>query len=158
MIRLLAGILITSLIVFGCKKDDEPQISPEEQFAKDIQIIEDYLAQEGLVAERTASGLHYIILEEGSGEHPGPGDTVEVKYKGYLPDGRIFDQTRPATTLIHPLDDFIDGWTEGLQYLRSEGGKGMFLIPSELGYGRNVAGSIPANSVLIFELTLIKFF
>ena len=152
------GLLLLGIVVFGCKKDDEPKLSPEEQFAKDIEIIEDYLAAEGLVAEKSASGLHYIILEQGTGDFPSPGDTVEVKYKGYLTDGRVFDQTRPATTLIHPLDQFIEGWTEGLQYLRSKGGKGMFFIPSALGYGQNATGSIPANSVLIFDLTLIDFF
>ena len=84
-----------------------------------------------------------------------PGDTVEVKYKGYLPDGRVFDQTAPANTLIFPLDRFIDGWVEGLQYLKSGGGKGMLFIPSVLGYGSQSTGGIPANSVLIFDLTLL---
>ena len=154
--RILAISLLAILTMLSCKKDDEPSLSATEQFEMDIMIIEDYLATEGLVAEKTASGLHYIITEEGAGVHPAPGDTVEVKYKGFLIDGRVFDQTAPANTLIFPLNDFIDGWVEGLQYLKSEGGKGKLLIPSVLGYGNRSVGNIPPNSVLIFDLTLLK--
>jgi FKBP-type peptidyl-prolyl cis-trans isomerase FkpA len=154
--RIVVLSILAVLTILSCKKDDEPSLSAAEQFDKDIMIIEDYLATEGLVAERTASGLHYIIVQEGTGIHPMPGDTVEVKYKGFLPDGRLFDQTAPANTLIFPLSDFIEGWVEGLQYLKSEGGKGKLLIPSALGYGSRATGSIPANSVLIFDLTLLK--
>ena len=38
----------------------------------------------------------------------------------------------------------------------SEGGSGILLIPSALGYGNQAVGSIPANSVLIFEVTLLN--
>ncbi|MCB0689432.1 MAG: hypothetical protein KDC53_22995, partial [Saprospiraceae bacterium] len=57
------------LVISGCKKDDEG-LTPQEQFDEDIMIIEDYLQDHNLVAEKTASGLHYIITEEGTGEYP----------------------------------------------------------------------------------------
>jgi len=47
----------------------------------------------------------------------------------------------------------IQGWQIGLPYF-SEGGSGKLLIPSELGYGSQKAGDIPANSVLIFDIQL----
>ncbi len=149
---LLAGVLL----VIACNKDED-QLSPADQFALDIKIIEDYLSEKGLTAQKTASGLHYFITEEGPGDHPAPGDTVTVKYKGYLTDGRIFDQTAPANVLTLPLDQFIPGWVEGIPYLRSGGGKGTLLLPSILGYGPFEVGSIPANSVLIFDVTLVDF-
>ncbi len=150
-------ILFVAILVFisSCKKEDD-SLSPADQFAMDINIIEDYLLAKGLSAQKTSSGLHYIITEEGPGEHPAPGDTVTVKYKGYLTNGAVFDQTSPANTLTLPLNRFIQGWIEGLPYLRSGGGKGILLMPSALGYGRNQQGSIPANSVLIFEVTLVE--
>lgn len=140
----------------GCKKDEEESLTPQQQLAKDIMIIEDYLMSKQLVAQRTASGLHYIITEEGTGEHPTVDDIVTIKYKGYLTDGTIFDQTRPANAITQPLSIFIQGWIEGIPYLRSGGGKGILLIPSALGYGSTAVGSIPANSVIIFDVTLLE--
>jgi FKBP-type peptidyl-prolyl cis-trans isomerase FkpA len=144
------------LVNIGCKKDEDDSLPPAEQLAKDIMIIEDYLADNGLVAQRTASGLHYIITEEGSGEHPTIDDVVTIKYKGYLTDGTVFDQTSPANALTQPLGIFIPGWIEGIPYLRSGGGKGVLLIPSALGYGKSEVGRIPAHSVLIFDVTLLE--
>ena len=147
-------LLVLGVIVNGCKKEEDT-LSPSEQFALDIMIIEEYIADNNLQMEKTSSGLYYSITEEGTGDHPVPGDTVTVKYKGYLTDGTVFDQTSPANVLTWPLNDFIQGWVEGIPLLKSGGGKGKFIIPSQLGYGPNPNGGIPANSVLIFDVTLI---
>lgn len=152
---LLLGLVF--IVAGSCKKEEEVQLTPEEQLAVDIMIIEDYLSANNLQAQKTASGLHYIITEEGTGEHPKDTSEVIVKYKGYLTDGTIFDQTQPANTATIPLQVVIKGWQEGIPLLKSGGGKGMFFIPSALGYGRNPNGIIPANSVLIFDVTLLEF-
>lgn len=103
------------------------------------------------------SGLQYEIIEQGDGESPAESDTVTVHYKGSTIDGQVFDSSydrgEPAT---FPLNRVIAGWTEGLQLMK-EGGKFRFYIPSQLAYGDRQAGSaIPANSVLIFDVELIK--
>lgn len=144
------------LLVSSCKKEDD-QLPPAEQLALDITIIENYLATNNLQAEKTASGLHYIITEEGTGAHPLSTSRVTVKYKGYFVDGRVFDQTPPANTITFGLNEVIPGWTEGIPLLKSGGGKGMLLIPSALGYGRPGRGSIPPNTVLLFDVTLLDF-
>ena len=152
--------ILTILIFASCNKDDDdgPKLSASEQLAVDVKIIEDYLTANGLEATRTASGLHYIILEEGSGEHPNIDHTVEVKYKGYRTDGFVFDETAPAATLIYPLRNLIPGWQEGIPFLKSGGGQGVLLIPSRLAYGSTGSGSdIPPNTVIIFDITLLDF-
>lgn len=105
----------------------------------------------------TESGLQYEIIEQGDGDSPVESDAVTVHYKGTTIDGQVFDSSydrgEPAT---FPLNRVIAGWTEGLQLMK-EGGKFRFYIPSELAYGEREAGSaIPANSVLIFDVELIK--
>ncbi len=145
-------LLLAMSLVAGCIPDP---ISSEEQLVKDIKKIEDYLADNNLVAESTESGLHYIIEEEGSGGHPNLNSEVTVNYKGYLLDGSVFDQTN-TSPVTFPLSSLIAGWQEGIPLLQKSG-KGKFFLPSGLGYGRQATGSIPANSVLIFEIELVDF-
>jgi FKBP-type peptidyl-prolyl cis-trans isomerase FkpA len=128
--------------------------SEDEQLQEDIKIIEQYLTDNNLTAQRTASGLHYIITQEGSGVFPAATATVEVKYKGYFTDNRVFDETTGNQTIEFRLNRVIKGWTEGLQLFK-KGGKGTLLIPSKLGYANNPPSGIPSNAVLLFDIELV---
>lgn len=104
----------------------------------------------------TASGLQYEVLEQGTGAKPKASDEVKVHYEGKLINGTVFDSSLArGEPLAFGLSQVIPGWTEGLQ-LMQEGGKYRFFIPSDLAYGSQNMGSIPPNSTLIFEVTLIK--
>ena len=95
-----------------------------------------------------------IVNNTGNGDVPDINSIVTVAYKGTLTDGTIFDQSGTSGATF-PLSNVIQGWQEGIP-LYSEGGSGILLIPSALGYGSQAVGSIPANSVLIFEVTLLN--
>ena len=145
-ILLIFPILFTAI---SCKKEvDYAQI--------DEDIILQYITDNNLNAQATGSGLYYVIDNPGNGDTPNINSTVTVAYVGKLTDGTIFDQsgTVPAT---FPLSGVIQGWQEGIP-LFNEGGSGTLLIPSALGYGNQAVGSIPANSVLIFDVELINVF
>ncbi len=102
------------------------------------------------------SGLQYKVITEGKGKSPVATDTVTVHYKGTLIDGTEFDSSykrnEPAS---FPVNGVIKGWTEAL-LLMKEGAKWQLFIPANLAYGESGRPSIPANSVLIFEVELIK--
>jgi FKBP-type peptidyl-prolyl cis-trans isomerase len=50
----------------------------------------------------------------------------------------------------------IKGWDEGVAGMK-EGGKRLLVIPADKAYGeREIAGRIPANSALIFEVNLVQ--
>jgi FKBP-type peptidyl-prolyl cis-trans isomerase FkpA len=136
----------------SCLKDT----SPEEQLQEDIHQIKAYLADHNLTAIERPSGLHYIITQEGTGANPSPLSTVTVRYKGYLLDGTVIDQTTGSNTATFALDGLIDAWQEGIPLLK-KGGKGTFFSPSALAYGPNGVGNIAPNSVLIFEIELVNF-
>jgi FKBP-type peptidyl-prolyl cis-trans isomerase FkpA len=98
--------------------------------------------------------LHYIIKAPGSGDaFPSLASDITINYKGYLLDGTVFDEN---TNITFALNRLIRGWQQGIPLIKP-GGEIMLLIPSELGYGANRSGSIPGNSVLIFEIDLISF-
>lgn len=105
----------------------------------------------------TASGLKYIVLQEGTGEKPIAASNVKVHYTGKLVDGKVFDSSvERGEPIDFNLNQVIKGWTEGLQ-LMTEGSKYKFYIPYNLAYGDRAMGSvIPAKSDLIFEVELIK--
>jgi FKBP-type peptidyl-prolyl cis-trans isomerase FkpA/FKBP-type peptidyl-prolyl cis-trans isomerase FklB len=129
----------------------------QEQAEKNKAEGEAFLAKnktaEGV--KTTASGLQYIVLQEGTGKTPTTKDTVKAHYKGTLLDGKQFDSSydrgQPAE---FPVEGVIKGWTEALQMMKV-GGKMKLFIPPELGYGAAARPGIPANSVLVFEVELI---
>jgi FKBP-type peptidyl-prolyl cis-trans isomerase FkpA len=111
---------------------------------------------EGVVT--TASGLQYKVIEQGPADAPKPAadDIVEVHYEGRLVNGEVFDSSlERGEPLVIPLNRVISGWTEGVQ-LMSVGSTYQFVIPAELGYGERMAGSIPPNSTLIFDVQLLQ--
>lgn len=147
--RYLIIVLLSICVFSGCKKEtDQSEI--------DEGIIKKYLEDNNITATRHSSGLYYVIKKTGYGDSPNYYSQVEVTYKGYLTDGTIFDQTSPGSTYTGYLSRLIEGWQICIPLLH-RGGNGTFYIPSGLGYGNKAVGSIPANSVLIFDISLVEF-
>lgn len=127
---------------------------------ENIEIGNAFLAEnatkEGV--QTTASGLQYLVLEEGTGtEHPTAKSKVKVHYHGTTIDGNVFDSSvERGEPIQFGLGQVIKGWTEGVQ-LMVVGQKMRFFIPSNLAYGNRSAGSIQPGSVLIFEVELLDF-
>lgn len=145
-------IILLSVSFSSCDKDED--VSESEQRVIDIEKIEAYLETNNLNADKTDSGLHYIISSAGSGGYPNLGSNVTVQYTGRLLDGTEFD----SGTATFPLTNVIQGWQEGIPLFK-RGGRGQLFIPSYIGYGASgsSSGSIPPNSVLIFDIYLISF-
>lgn len=135
------------LLVSSCMKSSN-------QNEIDDQAITKYLVSKNLTATKDLSGLYWIMTTQGTGTSPTAASTVEVKYKGSLLSGAVFDQTSADKTFTYALSGLIMGWQIGIPLMK-EGGKATLLIPSQLGYGSANLGAIPPNSVLIFEIELI---
>jgi FKBP-type peptidyl-prolyl cis-trans isomerase FkpA len=146
---LLSIVYISSFLFTSC-------VTKNNQNEIDDQLIQGFLTQNKLTAQKHISGLYYIISSVGSGASPNTTSTVEVKYKGSLINGTIFDQTAADKTFTYALSGLIEGWQIGIPLMR-KGGKATFFIPSTLGYGASDLGIIPPNSVLIFDIELIDF-
>ncbi|WP_353183986.1 FKBP-type peptidyl-prolyl cis-trans isomerase [Parapedobacter lycopersici] len=134
--------------------------------------ISKYIADNNLEPLKTASGLQYVIVEEGTGEKPTPGDTVQVNYTGALTSGDVFDtsvkEIAEKNNIFNPMRPYepakfaigvrqvIPGWDEGLLLL-PKGSKAKLIIPSELGYGErgDMRGTIPPFAPLVFDIELV---
>lgn len=142
---ILLSITLLILIAPSCKKED--------QLEKDILTIESYLAENNIEAIRHSSGLFYVIETAGGTQKPGPNATVTVSYKGTFLNGNVFDQNQYVN---FELPTLIEGWKIGIPLIGA-GGKIKLFVPSTLAYGSSDRSGIPANSVLIFEITLHYF-
>jgi len=109
--------------------------------------------------EGTASGLRYVVVEDGSGEVAEPGDHVVVHYTGWLPSGKKFDSSRDREEpFSFPLGAgrVIAGWDEGVAGM-AVGEKRKLVIPPDLGYGAAGAGTvIPPDATLVFDVELLE--
>ena len=105
-----------------------------------------------------AGGVKVATITPGSGSQIQSGQTANVLYTGYLAkSGQVFDDSN-----VHggsPLSfsvgtgQVITGFDEGTAGMQV-GETRIISIPAAEGYGHTAAGSIPANSNLIFVVTL----
>lgn len=98
--------------------------------------------------------LAYIVLQEGKGatvpEHGAP----QVEYSGKFLDGTSFGNSKDSGGPITiPLDQTIPGFSKGIVGMK-EGEKRRIFVHPDLGYGKS--GHLPPNSLLIFEVEVVK--
>lgn len=138
------------------KQQEVAKAESEAAIAEGIKFLAENAKKEGV--QVTESGIQYLVLKEGEGEKPSAIDKVSVHYTGRFLNGEKFDSSydRGDKPSVMRLNQVISGWTEGVQ-LMSVGAKYTFTIPSDLAYGPNGRpGSIPGNSVLQFDIELLK--
>jgi len=105
------------------------------------------------VAEVTE--LQKIDLEVGTGDEVQPGAIVTVDYTGALAaDGTIFQSSLDTGQPVSfGLNEVIKGWTNGIPGMKV-GGKRRLIIPADQAYGAQARDGIPANSALVFDVTV----
>jgi FKBP-type peptidyl-prolyl cis-trans isomerase len=120
-------------------------------------------------ARLARSNLTELLVQDlgpGAGETAMAGRTVSVHYTGWLYHptnadhrGEEFDSSvRRAEPFQFRLGagEVIPGWDQGVSGMKV-GGKRRLTIPPRLAYGANgVAGVIPPDATLVFEIELLS--
>jgi len=142
-----------SILVYNVKFEDIPKLD------EDYEKIDQYILDKNMNAEIQPSyGVRYVVHREGNGVSPKPGAVVTTHYQGELLDGTIFDASYDSGI---PLDftygngELIVGFEMGVSQLHENDSATIF-IPSIYGYAGQAQGEIPANSVLVFGLDIIR--
>lgn len=145
--------LLAVSLTWACASLDDvipPQAIPIEQttFATSLGV--------NLAAStKTANGAYYRDITVGTGAVVVNGQTLTVRYTGWLSNGTQFD-SNTTTGYQFPLGAgrVIAGWDEGLQGTRV-GGRRQLIIPASLGYGPGGYGPIPGNAVIVFNVEVV---
>ncbi len=162
-------LYIPSGLAYG-SQDRSPTIPPNSILVFDVEIakiktqedvdakaIAKYVEEKKISAKKTSSGLYYSITRESDGRKPLRGEKVLVRYNGTFMDGKKFDgnleSPKPFAFTLGE-HEVIAGWDEAICLLR-KGEKATLIIPSGLAYGSSASGTIPANSILLFDVELV---
>lgn len=146
----VAVILLTIIGLSGCLDIDKAP-DPNIQLAADIETIDQYLVAHGISAIKDQSGIRFHIETIGTkGFPPTQQQTVTVDYVGKFLSGTEFAS---GVDQSGPVNGFIGGWQLALAVWPA-GTKGTVYIPSPLGYGNENVGVIPANTILVYDITL----
>jgi FKBP-type peptidyl-prolyl cis-trans isomerase FkpA len=156
MIKKLLFIIFLSVTFLSCKKSSDSTGCPYTEStlvapASEIADVQTFINTYHPAAIQHPSGLFYEILAPGAGASPTVCSTITVRYSGYLTSGVKFDENLSGATFI--MGQLIVGWQKGLALIKKGGSMNLYVPPS-LGYGSHQVGSVPANSILIFVITL----
>ena len=154
------GGLCLTLLFAACSKnnDNPPAFDHYAQFVIDSTKIEAYLKSNNITAIKDSTGVFYRILEPGTGTAElKPTAMPTVRYRGTLLNGTEFDKSDSTNFgFRYMLRDLIPAWQIALPKVK-KGGKIQIFTPSYFAYRNIDQGKIPANSVLIFDITLLDF-
>ena len=165
MKKLFSIFAIPALVVFllsSCLKVKQPPqqtctYDPCAYKAPDSEItaVKQYLDSMHITATQHCSGLFYNVTDSGSSVAPVACSAVSVIYKGWFTNGQVFDSSNSPVDVS--LAQVIQGWTNGVPLIK-QGGKIRLYIPPSLGYGAKPYQSIPGNSILIFDVNLVRVY
>ncbi len=162
LILLSAILLSTNCMMLQAKKDSSDTTTKVVK-AKKIVALQSGDTLDLSEFTKTNSGIMFKITKKGSGDKPLLGETVVVHYTGYLlVDGKkvglkfdsSLDRDMPFSFKLGGRQ-VIAGWEISLADMKI-GEERIVILPSKQAYGSRATSKIPADSTLIFEISLIK--
>jgi FKBP-type peptidyl-prolyl cis-trans isomerase FkpA len=152
-------ILLFGLVLIGMSSCKKSSFDAAAQAATDDANIQSYFSTYNITnTVKDPSGLYYQIVNPGTGPHPNVGSNLAV---GYTMTEIV--NGAPTTPLLEDfastylqLSQLIRAWQIALPLIGSGGTINLY-VPSALAYGNAVYGNIPANSVLLYNITLQGF-
>jgi FKBP-type peptidyl-prolyl cis-trans isomerase len=142
-------LTIPAKMAYGAR--ERPGIPPNSALRFEVKLL--HMRKKGAPVK-----IEIKELRPGKGPAAKAGDAVKVHYKGMYANNIKFDSSYDSG---QPIDvtlgapGFIKGFDQGLTGMKV-GQKRRVTIPPELGYGVDGRPPIPGNSVLVFELELVK--
>ena len=149
-------LLAWTLLVSSCQQADKgpctlPAVDTKAP-QSDVTALKQFIDSRKITATRDERGFYYAVQSSGSGDKPTVCSNVTVNYSGTLTNGTPFDS---GSGISFDLNQLIVGWQEGIP-LVAPGGSITLYLPPSLAYGPQEQNGIPANSILIFKIDLLR--
>lgn len=147
-------VLIAALFAVACTPEDtslpEPTSIEDTSFASSLNV-------NLLSSTRLPSGMYIRDIAVGGGAPVAGGQTLSMRYTGWLSNGTQFDATGNGAPFTFRLGagQVIGGWDQGVAGMKV-GGTRQLVIPPELGYGSRGTGPIPGNAILVFTVEVVS--
>lgn len=161
-------LILPAILISGCLEDESKELKDQER-----RQLNQYLEENDITVQPTASGLYFIELEEGTGRQAQMGDLADIDYKAQMVDGTMIYTSFEEVARDHDIFSEnvlygpirlqigatgIPGLEEGLQMMK-EGGKAIMIMPSDInGYGSNNLGPAGPYTTHIYEVHLVNAF
>ena len=160
--------IITYVKILGVYANDSAARADDEKgkkefLAGEIRIVEKYLADKKITAQRTRSGAFVEILNPGTGNLIDSGKYITINYTGTSWSGKKFDSNTDTTfhhatpySFVAGAGQMIKGFDEALLLMRPAGTAKIY-IPSLLAYGANSNSPlIKPYEHLMFDVEIVK--
>lgn len=146
--------LIAALFAAACTPEDmlvpEPSSIETASFASSLNV-------DLVTSTKLPSGMYIRDVAVGSGASVASGQTLSMRYTGWLSNGTQFDATGNGAPFTFRLGagQVIGGWDQGVAGMKV-GGTRQLIIPPALGYGTRGTGPIPGNAILVFTVQVVS--
>lgn len=131
----------------------------QQQRVLDSLSIIDYIRKNDLHdCSRDQYGIWYMRKQKGNGAEITENDSVSIHYIGKLTNDKEFDNSydrKQPFSFVVGKKQVIEGLDKGIRQFHY-GDSGVIILPSRYGYGDKEVGKIPANSVLVFLIEIMK--
>ena len=144
--------VLSFFVLFTCAQD-----GPNIKQIENMQFFIDNKKNNEIIEIET--GLQYYVVENGdpSGSTPDLNDTISAHFHGTLTSGEVFWSSLDSEPLKIKLSELIAGCQKTISLMK-EGDKWVVYIDPTMAYGEEGRPGIPSNSILIFDIELIKIF
>lgn len=170
-----SSILLSALLVLGCKEkrpdtivpEPEPEFTTEQSielsqhWSKDESyIIDQFVKRNEWPVNVSGTGVRYYIYQHGEGKEAKAGKVAVVNFEIRLLDADTSlcyksNPAKPSEFLIE-MDNVESGLHEAITYLK-EGDKAFIILPHYLAHGLlGDMDKIPPLSPVLYDIELIK--
>jgi FKBP-type peptidyl-prolyl cis-trans isomerase FkpA len=132
----------------------------EKEKDREVKVMEKYLADSNIKAEKTEKGTYVVVKSAGDGPQVDSGKQVFVRYTGkFFPSGKVFESNMSGPgndpfKFVVGAHQIIPGWDDGLRKFK-KGGTGTLYIPAFMAYDQQPGPGHKSFESLIFDVEVV---